>query len=241
VRVQAANRAVALGEGFYTAGARERERLSPRAPAVSPPIVLLDAETVRRAARGDEAALGAMYRRFAPRLWREVLWPILRDTTRAEDALCETFLAVLPGIERFIPEPGRDPAAALFAWVARIARRKAIDELRRAERTRRASQVAHREVLAFAESVQPAGPERALESGQAAARRTERIEAVLSEIHGRYAEALRLRFLGGVSREDSADALGVSVPTFDVLLHRALRAFRAAYVLRYGDEPEEVT
>ena len=45
----------------------------------------------------------------------------------------------------------------------------------------------------------------------------------------RYARVLSLRLLQGRSREDCAELLGVSIGNFDVLLHRASKAFRKVY------------
>nr|MBP6608665.1 hypothetical protein [Deltaproteobacteria bacterium] len=56
-----------------------------------------------------------------------------------------------------------------------------------------------------------------------------RIEDVLAGIHARYATVIRLRLCEEKPRAVCAAALGVSVETFDVLLLRAVRAFRKAY------------
>ena len=41
------------------------------------------------------------------------------------------------------------------------------------------------------------------------------------------------------SREECAERLGVRVGTLDVVLYRAVRAFRATWVARYGAPPQE--
>ena len=45
----------------------------------------------------------------------------------------------------------------------------------------------------------------------------------------RYATALRMRLLEEKSREECAQILGVTVGNFDVILHRAAKAFRTVY------------
>jgi RNA polymerase sigma-70 factor (ECF subfamily) len=52
------------------------------------------------------------------------------------------------------------------------------------------------------------------------------VQSTLGQINARYREAISLRFLEDQSREACAARLGVKVGTFDVLLLRALRAFR---------------
>jgi RNA polymerase sigma-70 factor (ECF subfamily) len=48
----------------------------------------------------------------------------------------------------------------------------------------------------------------------------------LSKLHPRYAAALRSRVLLGRSRDEAAAELGVSIATFDVVLHRAMTALK---------------
>ncbi len=55
------------------------------------------------------------------------------------------------------------------------------------------------------------------------------IDTSLGLMNERYAQALRLRLLDDKSREECAEALGVTVGNFDVILHRAAKAFRKVY------------
>lgn len=193
----------------------------------------------QRAVRGEVRAQDAIYRRHGPRLYREVLWPVLRDATRAGDALCETFVAALPALHRFDPARGRDEGSALWAWLAQIARRKALDELRRDQRVVRLRTALQDEACVQEDAPAALDPHRALVGAEAARERGARVEAVLATLHPRYALALRLRLLAGWEREACAEALEVKVATFDVVLHRAVKAFRSGYLARYGEEPQE--
>ena len=51
----------------------------------------------------------------------------------------------------------------------------------------------------------------------------------MSQLNPRYAEALRLRLLDELEREECARRLDVTVGNFDVILHRACAAFRKVY------------
>ena len=53
---------------------------------------------------------------------------------------------------------------------------------------------------------------------------------MLSRINPRYRRAIELRFFEEQPREACAQALDVQIGTFDVVLLRALRAFRAAWL-----------
>lgn len=57
----------------------------------------------------------------------------------------------------------------------------------------------------------------------------DQIEACLGEIKPRYARLLRLRLLEDRSREACAALLEVKVATLDVIMYRAVRAFRKAW------------
>jgi RNA polymerase sigma-70 factor (ECF subfamily) len=57
----------------------------------------------------------------------------------------------------------------------------------------------------------------------------EQVELSLSRLNPRYALALRLRLLEDREREECAAILGVTVGNFDVILHRACKAFRQGY------------
>jgi RNA polymerase sigma-70 factor (ECF subfamily) len=59
------------------------------------------------------------------------------------------------------------------------------------------------------------------------------VGAVLGAINPRYRRALELRFLEERPRTECAQALAVTLGTFDVLLLRALRAFRAAWQTQF--------
>jgi RNA polymerase sigma-70 factor (ECF subfamily) len=205
------------------------------AEALSPVLfgLWMDEDLARRAGRGDRWAADEIYRRYAARLWREVIWPLLRDDAKSEDALCETFVAALRGLPRFRAQPEAE-GAGLWAWLAQIARRKALDEIRRGGRAARLG-----ERLASEPADPPADPQGDALARERARERSARVAQVLADLRPRYAEAIRMRLQEGLSREDCARRLDVQVPTFDVVLHRALRAFRDAYLSRYGVRPEE--
>src|SRR5690348_12970631 len=66
-----------------------------------------------------------------------------------------------------------------------------------------------------------------------------RVEAALAKINPRYAQAIRLRVLEERPREEVAATLGVTVSTFDVVLHRALNALKKALGAGLDDGRDE--
>lgn len=182
----------------------------------------LDAERalVVRAQAGERDALGAILRKHGPRLYRSVLLPRLGSAATAEEALSRTYVKVLERFDQFTWQ-----AVGVYPWLRVVALRVALDLLRSRKRE-----------LLF----EPQDVERELEHAERDAREAEeleaydlncakqRVRALLGRINPRYADAIRLRILEERPREEAAATLGVSVATFDVVLHRAMAALRKA-------------
>jgi RNA polymerase sigma-70 factor (ECF subfamily) len=189
---------------------------------------------VARAKAGDRAALGELLSRFGPTLFRSVLYPRLGDVTVAEQALGDTYARVVERIETF---EWRNPG--IYPWLRRVALNVAIDLLR----------ARRREVLFEPEDLQREAEEGApdasagdpvdllMERRDLDAART-KLEVGLTQIHPRYASAIRLRIIEERPREEVAAELGVSTSTFDVVLHRAMSALRKA-IAQASSETEE--
>jgi len=180
-------------------------------------------EWCTQAQAGDRQALAQILRKYGPLLYRTVLLPRLGSEAAAQDALADTYIRVL---ERFHQFEWR--GCGVYPWLRVVAMRIALDALRSRKRETLF------EPADLSRAVDEA--ERDLQDGidvelcerrdRDAAR--ERLERALGTINQRYAKAIRLRVLQEKSRDEAAEALGVTVPTFDVVLHRALAALRKA-------------
>jgi len=84
-----------------------------------------DSMLISRIRAGDEDALAALHDRYAPVVYSVAL-RVLGETTQAEDILQEIFLQLWRNPQRFDASRG-----SLGAWLAVIARHRAIDSLRR--------------------------------------------------------------------------------------------------------------
>lgn len=84
-----------------------------------------DARLVASIGEGDGAALTAVYDRYSGIVYSVAL-RVLADTSAAEDVLQEIFLRLWRDPARFKPARGSLPA-----WLAVMARNRAIDQLRR--------------------------------------------------------------------------------------------------------------
>lgn len=176
-------------------------------------------ELLERMREGDQRAISEIYRAFAPRLFSTVLMPKLGNRQAAEDALSETFRVGIEKLHQFDAK-----GTSLYFWLARIAANKATDMHRVKARTRRAL-ASFEELLAPLRPSAPR-PEKELAKKERDAMLKEYVQMTLSRINPRYARAIELRFFEDRSREACADLMEVKLGTFDVVLLRALRAFR---------------
>lgn len=185
------------------------------------------------ARQGDRQAFAELYEAYAGRLYSRVLMPRLGNPQAAEDALSETFRTLLEKIDGY-----EDKGVSIWFWLTRIAVNKATDMHRVRGRTSRA--LASFESLLAPLRDAPPNPGVAVEARDERERLGQGVRQVLSTINPRYRRAIELRFLEDRSRQDCADALEVKLGTFDVVLLRALRAFRKEWEAVVGAaEPEE--
>ena len=169
--------------------------------------------------RGDRQALGTIYKWYGDRLYRQVILPRLPVVELAEDVLKDTFRLAMERIDQYQPR-----GSSIFFWLRRIAVNRAID-VHRANQRRRKLESA---VMADPELVissRPLAPDRAPEQAD-----TKRLVAqAMKQINKRYAQALQLRLIEDRDRDECAEELNVSVGNFDVIFHRACKAFKKVY------------
>lgn len=181
-----------------------------------------DHALVTRAQAGDRQALGELLRIHGPILYRTVLLPRLGSAAAAEDALSETYTKVLSHLASFA---WRDETG-FYPWFRMVGMRVMLDQFRKRKRNVVWSE---EDVVSEIDRSQaedhPRVDEQLLQKQDAEAVRA-KLHAALDTLNPRYAEAIRLRVLGEQPREVVAEQLGVTVATFDVLLHRALSSLK---------------
>ena len=166
----------------------------------------------RVAAEPDATSAGfeALYRRTFPRVYAYVA-SLLRDRAAAEDVTAQAFERAYRRRSSF-----RAPRGSADAWVFAIARNAALDELRR---RRRQAPLEHEP-----EDPWCAAPEEEL--GRAEERAT--VRAALAALDRRERDLVALKFAGGLSNEELARVLGISVSNAGTRLHRAIEKLREA-------------
>ncbi len=160
---------------------------------------------LERARDGDVDAYADFVRRFERRV-RTVLFRILDDARDVEEATQDTFVQAWRHLDRFRGD------AAPFTWLYRIATNEALQRRRRARV----------ETVEFSDEHTPAD-DRSFEDGELRTLLVEEIRALPLD----YRTALVLRDLEGLSNEEVAEALGVSLAAAKSRVHRARMTLRA--------------
>jgi RNA polymerase sigma-70 factor (ECF subfamily) len=203
-------------------------------PAGDSPDATLELEAERRqieeAQRGNLDAMRPILERYAQPLYGTVILPRLGDVASAEDVLRDTLATVVEKIGKFTWQ-GR----SIYPWMRQIAVNKVYDVHRQSKRSRKLADAMMHEVPVESDPTTHADVQLMADEERRAYRA--RIDVALGELTERYRVALELRLIQELSREDCAKQMGVTVGTFDVVLFRAVRAFRK----QFGERASEGT
>jgi RNA polymerase sigma-70 factor, ECF subfamily len=154
-----------------------------------------DGELLQRIADGDSAAFDSLYRRFARPILGLAL-RLLRDRSRAEDAVQETFAAIWRSAASYRPERG--PGAP---WLYAVARNAIIDRAR-----------ARRDAT-FAdppdEATSTPGPADRAESSYV----SWRVHRAVQDLPQHEREVLELAYWGELSQREVSQFLGIPLGT----------------------------
>ncbi len=179
---------------------------------------------VEEAQRGRLDAMRPILERYAQPLYATVILPRLGDAASAEDVLRDTLATAVEKIDRFTWQ-----GKTIYPWLRQIAINKVFDVHRHAKRSRRLADALAQEADDATDPTTAA--DALLMADQERVRHRARIDEALVTLPERYRLAIELRLIQELSREECARRLEVTVGTFDVVLHRAVRSFRK----KFGD------
>ena len=183
---------------------------------------------VEEAQRGNLDAMRPLLERYAQPLYGTVILPRLGDAASAEEVLRDTLATAVEKIRGFTWQ-----GKSIYPWLRQIAINKVFDLHRHAKRSRRLADALSHELPV--ESDPTTHADALLMADQERQVQRSRIEAALEVLQERYRLAIELRLIQELSREDCARRLDVTIGTFDVLLFRAVRAFRK----QFGDRADK--
>jgi RNA polymerase sigma factor (sigma-70 family) len=174
---------------------------------------------VEEAQAGNLDAMRPILERYAQPLYGTVILPRLGDVASAEDVLRDTLATAVEKIKRFTWQ-----GKSIYPWLRQIAINKVYDVHRQSKRSRRLADAMVHEVPVETDPDSHADAQLIADQERAAHR--SRIDEAMAQIADRYRMAIELRLVQELPREECAKRLGTTVGTFDVLLFRAVRAFR---------------
>lgn len=186
---------------------------------------------VEEAQAGNLDAMRPILERYAQPLYGTVILPRLGDAASAEEVLRDTLATAVEKIRRFTWQ-----GKSIYPWLRQIAINKVYDVHRQAKRSRRLADAMVHEVPIETDPDSHADAQ-LIADQERAAHRT-RIDDAMAQIAERYRVAIELRLIQELSREECAKKLGITIGTFDVLLFRAVRAFRKHFGERAEGEPD---
>lgn len=160
---------------------------------------------INRARQGDAEAIAALYRQYAPTIYRYIAYRV-STTADAEDLTAEVFLKMVEGIARY-----RVTGAPFEAWLYRIAAARIVDFRRRKSR---------RPQAALSDTLADTGPlpEERLHRQQ----EVDQLKAALQQLPDDYQTILLLRFVERKSHKEVAQIVGKSISAVKTTQYRAL-------------------
>lgn len=170
---------------------------------------------LRDIARGNEAALAAMYEAALGKCYALAL-RITRTRESAEEVVCDTFMQVWRDAARYDPTRGQP-----LAWLLNICRSRAIDHLRQRDRAELHEDPASLSGVEAAQEEDPLHLALALEAGGVVRQAIARLPRISQQL-------LALAFYRGLSHQEIAEHLGMPLGTVKTHLRRAQEVLRAA-------------
>jgi RNA polymerase sigma-70 factor, ECF subfamily len=191
-----------------------------------------DDELVARARAKDFAAFEQLLGRYEDKVFR-LAYRFVRNETDAKEVLQDTFLSIWRKLDTFKGD------SQFGSWVYRIAANNALMRLRA---QRRHPEISTEELpIGYLDNYgqpMPAGenwakrPDDQLQSGEL----REHIQKAVDALPEIYRTVFLIRDVEGLSTEETAQMLDISVPTVKTRLHRARIALRDA-IGGYFDRP----
>lgn len=208
-------------------------------PVIARPVseaIAAEADLIERAQRGDSVAIETLFSRHSPALYRTAL-RMLGNEAEAEDAVQDGLLNAFRNLQRF---EGR---SQFSSWLTRIVINSALMRMRRqrAHPTVSMDDEQPESELRLADMLEHPGatPDEVVAGGQLRHILAGNVEELTPALR----KAFLLRYAGGLSNEEAARKLGISVLALKTRVHRArtLLAEKMRNVIRsiraFGPQP----
>ena len=176
--------------------------------------------------RRREQDLAALHLRHT-RLVRTILSRVVNNDADVDDLLQEVFVEIWNRADRYEEAKGK-----ALGWIVTMARRRAIDRVRRKQAYARAEERMRESTLGAAEELHPSSACEAMHGDTA-----EIFRRILITLPTAQREAVQFAYYEGLSQRDIAHRTGIPLGTIKTRLELAVRKLRAA-LLAIGGEAE---
>jgi RNA polymerase sigma-70 factor (ECF subfamily) len=190
-----------------------------------------DRELVQAAQRGDKPAFAQLVAKYEQRVYN-LARKMVHDPQDAEDVLQETFISVYRHLADFHGE------SSFSTWLYRIATNASLMKLRARKDTTVSldepveaesnGEFLPREIVDWSIT-----PEQALLSAEVRAQMDQAVNALPTTLRAVFV----LRDIEGLSVQETADVLGLSVPNVKTRLHRARLQLRESLAVYFKEHP----
>lgn len=187
---------------------------------------ITDEQLMARIQARDDAALATLYRRHTP-LLRTVVSRVVHNEHDADDLLQEIFVELWNRAAHYDEAKGK-----ALGWMVTLARRRAIDRIRRRQAYSRAEERLRLETEHEPQQTRHEG----VEEDVNAADRAEIFHRLLATLPEAQREALHLAYYRGLSQREIAAQTGIPLGTIKTRLELALRKIRTAILAVGGAE-----
>ena len=192
---------------------------------VTPPETT-DEQLMARIQARDDAALATLYKRHTP-LLRTIVSRVVHNEHDADDLLQEIFVELWNRAAHYDEAKGK-----ALGWMVTLARRRAIDKIRRRQAYSRAEERLRLETEHEPQQTRHDG----VEEDVNAADRAEIFQRLLATLPDAQREALHLAYYRGFSQREIAAQTGIPLGTIKTRLELALRKIRTAILAVGGAE-----
>lgn len=175
---------------------------------------LSDTDLVKHAQQGNVHAVGDLFDRYQPRIYKYVRMRVY-DHHKAQDLTGEIFLLMIKNLPGY-----RDIGIPFSAWLYRIAHNLVINHYQKEQVTRQVS-------LVHAENSHPHTATLAVMVEQQL--EIEGLLQALEKLEDIQREVIILRFLADLSLKEVAQTLDKTVATIKAIQHRGLLALKMAF------------
>ena len=181
--------------------------------------LVADRLLVGRMAEGEDIALGELYDRYGKTLYALAL-AIVREPADAEEVVADTFGQAWRKAAAF--DPGR---GSVGAWLATIARSRALDVVRaRGRRARAHERAAHLSEDGIATPVAGLGPDPGRGAERSEARRL--VAQALATLPDPQRVAIELAYFEGLSQSEIAERLAEPLGTIKTRMRTGMEKLR---------------